>query len=247
MFLKKFDIVSPSITLYYKRNKIHSSIFSVILTIIVYILIFIFGIYYALEFINRKNPTAFYFNKYIEDAGIFPLNASSLFHYIQFTKTLGNVDDANDFIDFNSIRIVGVEDLSIDNYPSTDLESIPHWIYGFCNNTTDTQGIGHLIISDSYFNSACIRKYYNPQTRRYYDSNSKNFIWPQLAHGMSNENRKFYGLIAEKCKNDNLRALSGLGSCSDSETIDNYVYSHVMSIYLIDHFSDVLNYRKPFT
>ena len=244
MFLKKFDIVSPPITLYYKGDSMHSSIFSGILTIIVYIIIFIFGIFYALEFINKKNPTAFFFNKYIEDTGIFPLNSSSLFHYIQLRTTLEKDEDS---IDFNSVRIVGIQGITIDNFPSTNLESVPHWIYGLCNNTTDTKGIGYLITSETYLNCACIRKYYNPNTRKYYDTQSKDFVWPILAHGMSNQNSKFYGLIVEKCKNDNLRTLSGLGSCNDEETIERYVYSHVISLYLIDQFSDVLNYKRPFS
>lgn len=69
MFFMKFDMISPPITLFYKGDYTHSSIFSGILTIIVYIIHFIFIVYYALEFINKKNPTAFFFNKYIKDAG----------------------------------------------------------------------------------------------------------------------------------------------------------------------------------
>ena len=86
MFFKKFDKISPSITLFFKGNNVHSSIFSGVLTIIVYLIIFISSIYYALIFLQKKNPTAFFTNRYIEDAGIFPLNASSIFHYIQLKK-----------------------------------------------------------------------------------------------------------------------------------------------------------------
>ena len=76
MFLKKFDMLSPPITLYYKGDDKHPSIFSALLTIVAYTIVFIFGVYYALEFINRENPTAYFFNRYVEDAGEFPLNAS---------------------------------------------------------------------------------------------------------------------------------------------------------------------------
>ena len=76
----KFDMISPPITLYFKGDNIHLSIFSGILTIIAYLIIFICGVYYSLEFINKENPTAFFLNRYIDDAGHFPLNASSLFH-----------------------------------------------------------------------------------------------------------------------------------------------------------------------
>ena len=82
MFLKKFDMLSPPITLYYKGDNKHSSIFSALLSIVAYTIVFIFGVYYALEFINRENPTAYFFNRYIEDAGEFPVNASSMFYFV---------------------------------------------------------------------------------------------------------------------------------------------------------------------
>ena len=244
MFLKKFDLISPPITLYYKGDSMHSSIFSGILTIVVHIIIFIFGIYYALEFIYKKNPTAFFFNRFTEDAGIFPLNSSSIFHYIQFKKTL---DSATSSIDFDMIRIIGIEDITIDNYPSINLKKTRHWLYGLCNNKSDTKGIGYLITSDDYLKSACIRKYYDPDTNQYFETGNKNFVWPMLAHGMSSDTFTFYGIIIEKCKNDDLRTISGLQSCQKSETMDDYVFSNIITVYLIDHFSDVLNYRNPFS
>ena len=63
---------------------------------------------------------------------------------------------------------------------------------------------------------------------------------------MSNSNKIYYGIIVEKCKNDDLRLLSGLKYCKESEKIENYVYAQVITIYLIDHYSDVLNYQEPF-
>ena len=244
MFLKKFDVISPPITLYYKGDIMHSSIFSGILTIVVYIIIFIFGVYYALEFIYKKNPTAFFFNRYIEDAGIFPLNSSSMFHYIKLQKT---IDSSISTIDFDSIRIIGIESVTIDNYPSVDLKNTRHWLYGLCNNLSDTESIGYLITSDDYRQCACIRQYYDPKKNQYYNTNDQNFVWPIISHGMSNENHTYYGIIIGKCQDDDLREKSGLSACKASEEINNYVFSNLITIYLIDHFSDVLNYHKPFS
>ena len=243
MFFKKFDIISPPITLYFKGDSMHSSIFSGILTIVVYLIIFAFGIYYALEFIQKTNPTAFFFNRYIEDAGEFPLNSSSMFHYINFRNTENQISEP---IDFDMIRIIGIEEITINNYPFIDLKKTPHWLYGLCNNETDTEGIGYLIESEEYFGCACIRKYFNPDTNQYYDTNNKNFKWPSVAHGMSNNDHIFYGIIVEKCKNDDLRTLSESKSCKNSDKINNYIYNQAITIYLIDHYSDVLNYRTPF-
>ena len=87
MFLKKIDMISPPITLFYKGENSHSSIFSGVLSLIYYIVIFIFGVYYSIEFIEKKNPTAYYFKRYVEDTGNYPVNASSMFHFIQMMET----------------------------------------------------------------------------------------------------------------------------------------------------------------
>ena len=73
MFFKKFDYLSPPITLFFKEENIYSSIFSGILSFIAYFLVIIAGIYYALQFINKLNPKVYFFNSYINDAGTFPV------------------------------------------------------------------------------------------------------------------------------------------------------------------------------
>ncbi len=84
MFIKKLDMISPPVTLFFNGADNHSSIFAGILTIIVYILSFALVIYYFLGFINKTNPTAYFFDKFIDDAGIFPLNSFGIFHFIGF-------------------------------------------------------------------------------------------------------------------------------------------------------------------
>ena len=109
------------------------------------------------------------------------------------------------------------------------------------------ESLEHLIPIEENDNSACIIQYYNPKTKKYYDiTDNENFKWPLIAHGMSNPNYTFYGLIIEKCKNDNLRKLSGFGPCKSKEEIDNYILSSVVVLEFIDHYPDVLNYKEPF-
>ena len=72
MFFKNCDLISPKITLYFKGEKIHSSIFSGILTIIAYLTVFGFILYYIIRFIKKKNPTIYYYNKYEDEVGTFP-------------------------------------------------------------------------------------------------------------------------------------------------------------------------------
>ena len=80
------------------------------------------------------------------------------------------------------IRIIGIEQINIeDYYSSTDLEAIPNWIYGFCKNYEDSYSISHLINNTEEFdNSICIRKYYNPETKQYYDTNVRKIFFGLL-------------------------------------------------------------------
>ena len=169
-FFRKIDKISPSITLCYKGELSHSSIFSGILSLICYIFMVCCGFYYLHKFFLKKNPTAYFFNRHVDDAGNFPLNSSSMFNFIQILKS-GDVVD----IDFDSIRLIGIE-VDIDNYVAYNvLTNYNHWIYGKCNNNTDVKGIKHVIKSEDYFKSACIRKYYNKSIGKYYETNNINF------------------------------------------------------------------------
>ena len=48
-------------------------------------LIIAIAFYFSFDLINRTNPAAFYYNRYIEDSGTFPMNSSSLFHFISLS------------------------------------------------------------------------------------------------------------------------------------------------------------------
>ena len=245
MFIKKFDFLSPPITLYFKGQNTHSSIISGILSLLACSVILGFGIYYALQFINKENPVAYFFNRYIEDAGTFPMNSSSIFSFLQMmnSKELLPKDT-----DFDSVRIIGLDRITIDNYmKDNDLEHYNHWLYGNCNNDSDTEGIGYLVTQDKFTQSACIRKYYDMNKKRYYDVGDSNFIWPIIHHGMSHPDANMYGVIVEKCRNDTLRSLSGARVCKTPEYIEEYVYSSYVRFILIDNYADVLNYKNPLT
>jgi hypothetical protein len=112
MFFRKLDFLSPQITLYYKGEQSHSSILSGILSVIGYSICLLFAFVYAIEFINKENPKVYYYNRYIEDAGEFSLNSSSMFHFIQIIDTESNNPDV---MDFDLLTIIGIEE-TIDLY-----------------------------------------------------------------------------------------------------------------------------------
>ena len=243
MFIRKLDFLSPPITLYYKGEDSHSSIFSGILTIIVYSICLTFGIFYAIQFINKANPQVCYYNRYIEDAGEFPVNSSSMFNFIQILDTVKNTPSK---VDFDLLTIIGLEE-TVDIYQGqNNLTLYNHWIYGNCNNSSDIQGINDLIKFDKFTESACIRKYYNKNEKKYYNTDEKGFIWPNILHGCSHPNRTFYGIIVEKCRNTTSKFLSDGKYCKPKEEIVEYIKSSSINFQLIDQFTDILNYTKPY-
>ena len=243
MFIRKLDFLSPPITLYYKGEDSHSSIFSGILTIIVYSICLTFGIVYAIQFFNKENPQVCYYNRYIEDAGEFPVNSSSMFNFLQILDTVKNVPNS---VDFDLLTIIGLEE-TVDIYQKNNtLTEYNHWIYGKCNNSSDTQGINDLIKFDKFTESACIRKYYNKNENKYYNTDEKGFRWPNILHGCSHPNRTFYGIIVEKCRNTTLKLLSDGKYCKPKEDIKKYIRSNSINFQLIDQFTDILNYTTPY-
>ena len=238
MLLNKIDLLSPSITLYTNGKLRHSSLISGILTVFTYMILIGFGFYFALELIQRQNPLAFYFNRYAKDVGSFLLNSDSMFNFIQILDIETNLPVP---VDFDSFRIFGFREYIESYYTSNrDISQYDHWLYGNCNNDSDTKGIEYLITMDHFNESACIRKYYNKEEKKYYNTNEQGFIWPSLDKGCSHPNRTFYGIIIEQCRNDSLK-----NDCKPIEKIKKYAWDHSVNFQIIDHYADVYNYDEP--
>ena len=245
MFLKKFDYVSPPITFYHKNYLAHTSILSGIISIFSFILILMISGYFTLQIIHRKNPSVFNFKRIIEDAGTFPVNASSFFHFISL-KT-DTQEYYNGGMDFRSFRIIGL-DVHYSKYlDNKNLSNFDFWLYGYCNNESDTKGISHLIEFDFFQKSACIRKYYSYADQKYYNTDDPKFRWPVEAHGTSNPNNKYYNMVLERCEEDTVNQILGEGiHCkTDNETRDLISINAALRMYLISHYIDALNYKSP--
>ena len=238
MFIRSLDLITPKINLYFNGRKSHSSVFSGLLTLITYSLIFTMSIYFSFDLIKRQNPSVFYLNRFIDDAGVFPMNSSSIFHFFQFTLEDNNID----IVDFESITIVGMEQYIGTYTADNNLTKYNHWLYGNCD-MNDIKGLENYITFPHFNQSGCIKKYFNSIEQKYYNINEKGFVWPILIHGCSHPNRTYYGIIIERCRNSTLRDKF----CNTPEQIDNFINTHVgISLQLIDHYSQVNNYDEPF-
>ena len=241
MIIQNLDFLSPEITLFFKGRYKHSSIFSGLITIFSYSVIFASLIYYTLEFIDRSNPTVYFFNRYVEDTGVYPLNESSLFHYINLISASKN---KSTIYDFNSIRIYGII-RALDGYiKKYDYSENDHWEYALCNYDEDItyKKLKNIIDKNTFSQSACIKRYYSLKDKKYFNKGESGFIWPTLEYGMSHPNRTFYGIIVETCQNNSLK-----NNCNSIEVIESFFKRYAISLNFIDHYADVLNYKEPFT
>lgn len=242
MFIKNIDFLSPPITFYYKGFHSHTSVISGLLSILAIIMNIAQAVYFSLDIINRKEFNAYYFNTFVDDAGIFPFNSSSFFHFISLGEN--GKDFWREGVDFTKYRIIGLDAYLDHFFKEPFLNDYDHWIYGKCNNKSDTEGIGYLINYEYFEDSACIRQFFNSKEKKYYDTGNPNFKWPIMGHGTYSNNSLIYNIIVETCKQETIDLSLGKGAkcIPNTDTVLSTSY-----FYFINNYVDVLNYESPNT
>ena len=150
------------------------------------------------------------------------MNSSSFFHFINIAQN--SRINFYEGIDFTAFRIIGVQRHYISYLTYNNLKTFEHWLYGYCDNDTDTEGISNLITYDFFGRTACVKKYFDLTDQKYYEKGDEKFIYPELAHGTFNKNNKIYNIIIERCKEDTIGYILGDGfHCrNDSQMIEYY-------------------------
>ena len=233
-----FDIVSPNITLYYKNNRKHSSLFSKIFSIVIIMFLLILSMYFSIDFVFKKNPYSYYYNRFITDTGIFPLNSSSMFHFISFENS--------SIWDKNAFSLIGVR-VSESNYILIkDINDFDFWIYEKCDVSDAGIKYKYLVnYTKEFKNGLCIKKFYNSTEKQVYNIYDKNFHYPTLEHGASNPNEKFYGLFIQRCL-PKKKSFFNVSDCYNTSYSDELMMNGSMySIYFVDQNVDIENYKNP--
>ena len=247
MFLKKLDFISPTITIYYKGSLKHSSIVSGILSIISVLFIISMTLYYLFDIIQKKNPIVNHIESHIDDAPIYKVNSSSFFHFLNMVS-VGRITD-NEGIDFTKLRIIGSNSY-YSTFNNNNIKRRSHWLYGKCDNIPELKEIGYLINNDIFQKSACIKKYFDSKTQKYYDMSSPNFKWPEIGHGLSYDNNVIYSIFVENCNEETIEEVMGIGSyCKNETEIREYfqepITQRVFYLYFLDHYINNTDYKNP--
>jgi hypothetical protein len=239
-----FDILSPDLTLHFKQFHKHPSLFSGFLSIIIIFLCIFSAIYFSLDIINHLNPETYFYYHQEKDVGHFPLNESSIFHFIDFKGIPKNENPSSLF------QIFGFLDTFITTYNSViqNRSLLNHYTYGPCLNNSKKYKLNDInnALLDSSFSKMgyCINGFYNATTKEYISINNENFIHPIISHGTSHTNHTSYSIIIQRCQNDSFYKFN---SCQTNEYIDNIINNNEISalIAFLNQEADIMNYTNP--
>ena len=245
MYIRKFDFITPLITLYYKGEDKHSSLFSGFFSIILSIIVSIICIFISFDFLFKQNPTAFYYKIKVKNTGIFKLAHNNFFHYLTFIddKTKENAFDEKLF------SVIGLNNGKISDFLNGNNISeynFSHWKYEKCEKINlEKANIADIYITEKYFNySLCITKYYDKENNKIIGYEDQNFPYPKLENNLEKEYVTNYGIILKLCENF---TEYNNNSCYDSEIIHLLPFEKEIKYYLnfYENNIDIDDYKIP--
>ena len=254
MSLSSLDILSPKITLNYNGNNCHASRIGGFLSFSLLVLLCIIIFYYFWDIFEPKYYSSFiYEDNVINNKIIQKINYSEINHFIQIYSDsnngyFGDIDNKNIII--YAIKENNINNYHNNNYFNLNLSNTEHWLYDKCNKLYD---INELFPNDlprnlyNFTSSICIRYYYNPINKKYYEVGFDGYIDPTLETYDLNEKKFAYKIIIEKCIN-NTFVNNILGNiCNTENNINKYlnIYNELF-IYVFDNKIVPFTNKKPF-
>ena len=229
-------MISEMNCIYYKGNKKHVSKFGGILTILAYLISLFFACYFSIDSVYKKNPTSYFYKRFIPDVGFLYLN-STMFHYIELL-------DPNDIVvmDESSWMIFGTETYIDEFLVDFNITKESHWNYGPCDDEDDLE-FKSINEDKQYLNAWCVKGYWDSKLGKYFKQNDQNYIPPYLAHGTSSKIEKNigYGIYIAKCQNTPFRT-----NCKSLKEINEEFKKLLrIKVSVIENNFDVTIYQNP--
>jgi hypothetical protein len=239
MFLKNFDFISPEITLFHLEKERHSSLFSGIVSLLLIIFGAALAVIFSLDLIERKNPVAYYSKTWEKDIGSFPLDENHFFHFLTiFTQSFPYINEYNSSI----INFFGFMNYNKSVFLNGEIDDFNHWIYQICTEEELERIKEYKDFSDYGFTRLCIKYYYNNDTKKYYHYTNKEFIWPNVNHGIENENFTTYTIVMAKCFNNEEINMT---NCYDGNVKFQGSQSFAINLTYYEAIVELSNYKEP--
>ena len=239
MFIKNFDFLSPEITLFHLGKDQHSSIFSGLVSLLLIIFGGILAVIFSLDLIERKNPTAYYSKTWEKDIGKFPLDDYRFLHFITVYTDRYPYED-----EFNStfMNFFGFMTYNKTIFLNRDIDSYEHWIYSPCDEDYLQNIPEYNDYVDYNFTRLCITYHYDNISKNYTHISDKNFIWPDIKHGIENENVTMYSIIMANCfENENINVTD----CFDGNVKYQGNQNFILNFTYYEPSVELSNYKKP--
>ena len=249
MAISSMDFLSPKITLYYKGRNTHISQIGGLLSILLLFLIIIIIFYILWDIINPKLSSSHIYeinnvNGKISQA----ISYSGINHFIQIYTHTGNGWFGE--LDKKNIMIYSIKENqnSFHNNLNINLTNTEHWLYDKCEKMSEINQNLFSKISKTipnYSKSICLRYYYNPNEKQYYEVGFDGFISPELETNEIFEKKYVYKIIIEKCVNNSF--INNMGYiCNNEYEIDKYLemYTEIFT-YFSNNQILPMNYEYP--
>ena len=109
----------------------------------------------------RKNPTAYYYNRFIENIHPFYFNSSGIFHSINLYSNKSNKEINRLF------SIIGVQTFTYE-FNFSNLENYDLYIYNYCgkNDIIGVEKTFNTILTDNQ-KQLCIKQFYNKKIKKH--------------------------------------------------------------------------------
>ena len=247
-----FDLISPKITLNYKGNNSHVSRIGGFLSLCLIIILCTLIVYCFIGLLGKKYYTSCIYEENINQGKIFQtLDYTGINHFIRiFSHTndehFGNINNKN-------IIIYGIKENKYNIYNNklnSELSNIEHWLYDKCDNIVGIDLSFFNAISNvaqNYSSFICMRFYYNPSVKRYYEIGQEGYIKPTIETNDINKKKYSYKIIIQRCINDTLISNKFGYICNSENEINKYldIYNEIF-IYFSNNNIMPLKLHKQF-
>jgi len=239
MSISSLDFISPKITLKYNGRNSHVSRIGGFLSLCLSLIICIFGFYCLWSLFEPRFFSSFlYEENTIDNKLLQNINYSGINHFLQIYSHLDNGWFGE--FDNRNLMIYAVKEnnkLYNNNNLNLELPNTEHWLYDRCNKISNM----NLNLFDeiskyvkNYSSLICIRFYFNPNDKKYYEIGSDGYVEPYLETSKLNEKKYPFKIIIEKCLNNSFININIGQKCKSEIDINKYfeIYDEIFIYFL---------------